>query len=53
MIELTREEALMLLRKLALIEGFLMGVKDNSAQYIVEEFDCPVELLTKKLLGDE
>ena len=35
MIELTREEAFMLLRKLALIEGFLMGLRDNSAQSLV------------------
>jgi len=52
MIELTREEVLSLLKTFSLLEGFLMGLKDNSVQYIQEELTYPVELLSNKLLED-
>jgi hypothetical protein len=53
MIEFTREEVLNLLKTFSIIEGFLMGAKDGSNQYILEELEYPADLLTKKLLGDE
>jgi hypothetical protein len=50
MIELTREEALDILKTFSLLEGFLIGLQNNSVQYIQEEFTYPVELLSRKLL---
>lgn len=52
MIELTREEVLNLLKTFSLFEGFLIGLQNNSAQYVQDEFVYPVQLLTNKLLDN-
>jgi hypothetical protein len=51
MIELTKEEVLDLLKTFSLLEGFLIGLQNNTVQHIQEEFAYPVELLSNRLLG--
>lgn len=49
MIQLTREEALNILRSLSAIEGYLMGLKEKPSN-ILEVYAFPnVDLLAKKL----
>lgn len=47
MIELTREEALAILKELALLEGYIWTCEKSNS--ILETMDYSVELLTKKL----
>ena len=49
MVELTTDEALMILKKLSLIEGFLLSV--SGADSVFDEIDIPVKLLSEKLRG--
>lgn len=49
MIEITREEALNILKTLSMIEGYLLTIKEST--YIAEELEYPVELLSSKLSG--
>jgi hypothetical protein len=48
MIELTREEALMILKRLSMFEGYLLPIQGSTP--IAEQLDYPVELLTDKLM---
>jgi len=52
MIDLTREEALELLKVMARFEGFLLGLKDHETSAIQGELEYPVELLSRKLSND-
>lgn len=47
MIELTREEALTILKNLSIVEGFLWSVKESGS--VMEIADYSVDLLTRKL----
>lgn len=47
MIELTREEAIALLKFLSQVDGFLMSIRENNVA--AELMEYPVNLLTKKL----
>jgi len=51
MIELTKEDVLIILKALARIEGFLFGVDESESIY--SELDFPVDLLTKKLMEND
>jgi hypothetical protein len=54
MIELTREEAIDLLKAIARFEGFLMGLRASDCSDICAELEYPVKLLSEKLRrGDE
>lgn len=47
MIELTREEALAILKLLSQVDGFLLGVKESN--HVTELLDYPSDLLIEKL----
>lgn len=49
MIELTRNEAIQILKSLSMFDGFLFGVKNDGVHAIAEQLVYPVELLTNKL----
>jgi hypothetical protein len=49
MIELTKEEALSILKVLSMVEGYLFSVPN--ASHVIDIVDYPVELLSKKLQG--
>lgn len=49
MIELTKEDALDILKALSMIEGYLFSVQNASP--IIDIVEYPVELLSKKLQG--
>lgn len=49
MVELTREEALEILKRLSQFEGYLFGIQNST--YIAEQLEYPVELLSNKLAG--
>ncbi len=51
MIELTKEEALVILRALSLIDGYLMSV--DGSQYVAEQLAHPLELLAARLVEDD
>lgn len=51
MIELTREEAISILKAISQVDGYLMAIKDTGC--IGELMDYPVELLSDKLKGGE
>jgi hypothetical protein len=51
MIELSKDEALHLLKIFSRIEGFLLGLESAKICNIEAEFEYPVNLLTKKLGG--
>ena len=53
MIELTREEVIMLLRNMSVIEGFLWDYKGDDKHLVLDGYlDPVVELLTDKLKED-
>jgi hypothetical protein len=53
MIELTREEIIVLLRNMSVIEGFLWSYQDKAKDLVWEGYlDPVVELLTDKLKED-
>ncbi len=49
MIELTREEALVMLKALSQIDGYLLGVEGSYG--VAEILEMPCDLLIKKLGG--
>lgn len=50
MIELTKEEAIDILKELSRIEGYLLGLANQ--QKIIETCNNSIELLTKKILKE-
>lgn len=49
MIELTREEAISILKALSKFDGYLFSVKEHGAEMIAEQLDYPIDLLASKL----
>lgn len=47
MIELTREEAILILKKLSRVDGYLLGI--SRSDVAANELEYPCELLAKKL----
>jgi hypothetical protein len=52
MIELTKEEAILILQTLSMFEGFLFSVEGQGARSIAELLEHPVNILTEKLKND-
>ena len=52
MIELTKEEAILILQTLSMFEGFLFSVEGQGARSIADLLENPVELLAEKLKDD-
>jgi len=52
MLELTREEAINILRTLSMFEGFLFSVEGKGASEMNELLEIPVGLLMEKLKND-
>ena len=49
-IELTRDEALTILKQISMVEGFLFSVKDSGV--VIDMLDYTINLLTVKLGGE-
>lgn len=50
MIELTKDEALAILKELSLLEGYLFSVQNSGD--VIESMDYSIDLLTEKLKQD-
>lgn len=51
MIELTKEEILMVIKTLSMIEGFLFTVKESSAMF--DSIQPSIDMLTGKVINEK